>query len=267
VPVDEQTITLDGTGPVYYRAAPAAGAPPLYLHGIPTSSDDWTPFLERAGGIAPDLIGFGRSSKAANLDYRLQGLADFAGRLLGELGVERCSLVGHDWGSAVAVVAAQRHPDLVERVVLLDPVPLLHGFAWRGAARMLRAPAIGELLIGSVSRRMLARALRRASGAPASWTQARLAEVWEQFDQGTQRAILRLYRSTAPDALEDALGALQDIPTLLVWGVEDPRFSDELATRCAARLRPGAVERVQAGRWPWLADPSVVERVAAFLSP
>ena len=50
---------------------------PLYLHGIPTSSDDFVPFLERTGGVAPDLIGFGRSGKGGHLDYSIDGHADF----------------------------------------------------------------------------------------------------------------------------------------------------------------------------------------------
>ena len=48
-PVDEHTFTTD-RGPVFYRSAPGADDPPLYLHGIPTSSDDWIPFLELTGG-------------------------------------------------------------------------------------------------------------------------------------------------------------------------------------------------------------------------
>jgi pimeloyl-ACP methyl ester carboxylesterase len=61
VRVDEHTIEVAGA-PVFYRSAPnPAGAPPLYLHGVPTSSDDWVTLLARTGGVAPDLIGFGRS--------------------------------------------------------------------------------------------------------------------------------------------------------------------------------------------------------------
>ena len=72
VSVDEQTIELAGS-PVFFRAAPARGAPAVYLHGIPTSSDDWLGFLAATGGLAPDLIGFGRSGKGGQLDYTIDG--------------------------------------------------------------------------------------------------------------------------------------------------------------------------------------------------
>ena len=104
--VEEHTITIDHV-PVFYREgvaaagerqapevvgpAPSARPPVLYLHEALTSSDDWLPFLERAGGIAPDLIGFGRSAKAGNLDYSLAGLADFLEAFLDALGHMRFS--------------------------------------------------------------------------------------------------------------------------------------------------------------------------------
>ena len=144
--VDEQTITLAGS-PVYYRAASApgtraSGAQPLYLHGVPTSSDDWVPFLERTGGIAPDLIGFGRSSKAGNLDFTLGGLTDFLERFLDHLEIDRLQLVGQDWGGAVALAFAQRHPERVQRIALLNAVPLVAApFRWHRAAQALAASA------------------------------------------------------------------------------------------------------------------------------
>jgi pimeloyl-ACP methyl ester carboxylesterase len=264
--VDEHTITLGEAGPVYYRTAPAAGVPTLYLHGIPTSSDDWAPFLERTGGIAPDLIGFGRSSKGGHLDYSLDGLATFVEQLLDELGVDRVDLVAHQWGAAVGAVFAARHPDRVARITALQPLPLIEGFGWPRLVHWWRRPAIGELLMGATTRRMLGRELRRGAISADAWTPERVAAVWEQFDQGTQRAILRLHRGTAESALESVLGSLQ-MPVLIVWGDRDPWLAPKLADAYAARLADATVERCDAGHWPWLDRPELVERVAAAAAP
>ena len=70
--MDEHTIDVGGT-PVFYRRA--TGGALLYLHSVPTSSDDWRDMLARTGGVAPDLPGFGRSGKAAHYDYSLAGYA------------------------------------------------------------------------------------------------------------------------------------------------------------------------------------------------
>jgi pimeloyl-ACP methyl ester carboxylesterase len=241
---------------------------PLYLHGAPTSSEDWIPFLERTGGVAPDLIGFGRSGKGGHLDYSPAGLTTFVERFTDELGLERVQLVGHGWGGAIALLLAARDQARVERLVLIDAVPLLDGFEWPRTVRLMRMPVIGELMMGSITRSLLARCLRAGAVRPDAWSEAELRTVWGQFDQGTQRALLRLHRRADERRLAELgseLGALE-IPALVVWGERDPWLRSELADAYAARLPDATVRRVPgAGHWPWRDDPSVVDTVAEFL--
>jgi pimeloyl-ACP methyl ester carboxylesterase len=268
VRVDEHTIEI-GHAPVFYRDAAAEGVPTLYLHGAPTSSEDWIPFLERTGGLAPDLIGFGRSAKGGHLDYSPLGLTDFVERFLDEVGVARVKLVGHDWGAATGLLLATRSPERVERVVLIDAIPLFEGFQWHRVARLWRRPVIGELLMGSANRALLARQLRKGSVRADAWPDARIASIWEQFDQGTQRALLRLHRA-ASDARLAELGAgltSLEMPALILWGERDPWLRPELADAYAERLRAATVKRIpDAGHWPWLDQPEVIELVTDFLA-
>jgi pimeloyl-ACP methyl ester carboxylesterase len=276
VGVDEHTITLD-QAPFFYLTAPApgttprapgSGTPVLYLHGIPMSGDDWIPFLERTGGIAPDLPGFGRSSKAGNLDYSIDGHAAFIERLLEHLRVDRVMLVAHDWGAAGGLAFAERHRERVERIVLIDVVPLFGGARWPRLARLWRRPLLGELLMGSTTKWLLGRALRSGTVDPGAWSDARIATIWEQFDQGTQRAILRLHRSTTEQQLVQAGERLSrlDVPTLVVWGERDPWFGPQLADVYATHLPHATVDRIEnAGHWPWLDRPELIGRITAFL--
>lgn len=254
--MDEHTIDLAGT-PVFYRGAPAAGGTPtpVYLHGIPTSSDEWTGLLERTGGVAPDLIGFGRSGKGGHLEYTVAGLARFVERLLAELGVERAAVVGHDLGAAVALALA---PALVERAAVCSP--LLGGSSWRRIAGLLRRRVLGELTMGSTPRWLLERTLRRA-GLPKQRARA----VWDHFDQGTQRAILRLCRAGAPFApvSRDAPFAVGVAPELVVWGLRDPWLPADFAERFP---EADVVAIAQAGHWPWLQSSEAAERIAEFVS-
>ncbi len=265
--VDEHTIELDGS-PIYYRSASAPNVPPLYLHGVPTSSDDWTGFLERTGGIAPDLIGFGRSGKAGNLDYSIAGLANFVESLLNHLDVPRVQLVAHDWGAAAGLVFAQRHPERIERIVLLNALPLLPHFGWYPVARLWRKPMLGELAMGSTTRWLLGRALRHGAGNPDAWPKERARTVYEQFDQGTQRAILRLYRSANERRLAEAGQGLNTLtmPALIVWGLCDPWIPAMFGEEYARALPNATLETLPDARhWPWLDDERVIDRVAAFL--
>jgi pimeloyl-ACP methyl ester carboxylesterase len=271
VDVAEHTAELDGQ-PVFWRSASSSPsvsdrAPVLYVHGVPTSSDDWVPFLERTGGLAPDLLGFGRSGKGGQNDYSLDGIAHFVERFLDELvQVERVRLVVHDWGSA-ALAFAQRHPDRVERLVIVNAVPLLPGYRWHRVARLWRTRFVGEMAMGLTLRPTMARALRPAfaSGAvPDGFVEAAM----RHFDQGTQRAILRLYRS-APEELLDASGrglSSLSIPALIVWGARDPYISSRFGDQYAAELPMGEVVHVEdAGHWPWLDRPDLIDRIATFL--
>jgi pimeloyl-ACP methyl ester carboxylesterase len=277
VRVDEHTIELAGS-PVFLRRAAgpghgpggSPGPPPLYLHGIPTSSDDWIELLARTGGIAPDLIGFGRSGKGGQLDISIEGHADFLERLLSALAVERVKLVMHDWGAAGGLVFAQRHPDRVERLVLLNALPLLPGFRWSGLARVLRRPLLGELAMGTVNRRLLARFLGQGSADPRAWSRERVDALWHQFDQGTQRAILRLHRDAGEERLErlgSGLSALP-MPALVLWGTRDPWRPPAFAEAYAELLPSAELELLpDAAHWPWRDAPAAVDRITGFLLP
>ncbi len=167
---------------INYRQA--GDAPILYLHGVPTHSHDWIPFLERFGGIAPDLPGFGKSAKPADFDYSINGYDRFLEAFTEHVGLERFTLVVHDWG-AVGLALAQRFPDRIDRLVMFATVPFVPGFRWHRVARAWRRPMVGEFLMGITTRWAFRREL------PSELADA----AWDTFDHGTQRAILKLYRS------------------------------------------------------------------------
>ena len=262
---------LDGL-PVFWREAPApagvTGAPVLYLHGVPECSDTWLQFLERTGGVAPDLPGFGRSGKPGSLLYTIAEYEDFLERFLTERELERVSLVMHDWG-AVGLAFAQRHPERIERLVIINAVPVLPGYRWHRAARIWRTPGLGELAMGAVSERTLRFLSKETNATPGPMPEAWLASVLDHFDQGTQRAILRLYRSSPPEVLARA-GAhlsLLEAPALVVWGMSDPYLPARFGRDYAEALPHAELfEVADAGHVPWLDRPEVLERVVSFLN-
>ncbi|MCW2996755.1 MAG: alpha/beta hydrolase [Solirubrobacterales bacterium] len=268
--VTEHDATLDGE-PVFWLQGEGAGdgaVPVLYVHGVPTSADDWPAFLQRTGGLAPDLPGFGRSGKRGDGDYTMHRYASWLERFLEDRGVDRFSLVVHDWGG-IGLVLAQRFPERVERLVVMNAVPLLPGYRWHRLARVWRTRILGELFMGSVSRFTIKQLTRESNATKGPMPDAWLDHVIAHFDQGTQRAILRLYRSADPEDLAAAgaqLGTLT-CPTLVLWGDRDPYIPASFADVYAAAI-PGAelVRLPDAGHWPWLDRPDAVDTVAAFLA-
>ena len=243
-------------------------APVLYVHGVPNAGTMWRPFLERSGGVAPDLPGFGESGKSAGFDYSIAGYADWLEAFVDHLGLTRFSLVTHDWG-AVGLELAMRRPEAVERLVLIDLVPFLPGYRWHRTARIWRTPVVGELFMGSGTRWFTKRWLRMERALRPEHVDAFVDENWEQFDHGTQRAILKLYRSAPPPALERAgerLGAIT-APALVLWGEDDRFLPNRFAHDYARALGGEAQVEVVDGalHWIWLERPELVDRVVGFL--
>lgn len=252
--VAESNVQVAGLG-IHYRQA--GDAPILYLHGVPTHSYDWVPFLQRTGGVAPDLPGFGKSAKPGSFDYSIEGYDRFLEAFVDQLGLERFSLVMHDWGS-VGLALAQRFPERIERLVIFSIVPFVPGFRWHRVARGWRTPLVGELLMGITTRWGFRREL------PGELADA----AWDAFDHGTQRAILKLYRSSPSEVLARAGVRLGEIgaPALILWPEDDPYLGAEFGQAHADALGgESTLEMVRGGHWTWLRNPDLIERAAAFL--
>jgi pimeloyl-ACP methyl ester carboxylesterase len=92
---------------------------------------------------------------------------------------------------------------------------------------------------------------------------------WPDFDRGTRRAILRLYRSAPPEALARAGARLGELrcPALVIWGTRDPYIPAAFGRRYAEALGGEVtLEEVEAGHWLWLDRPELVDRAARFLT-
>jgi pimeloyl-ACP methyl ester carboxylesterase len=263
--MDERNEEVAGLGLHWRRHG---DAPIVYLHGVPGNSSDWLPFLERTGGYAPDLPGFGSSDKPAHFDYSIDGYGAFLRAYLDRIGLHRFSLVMHDWG-AVGLALAMAEPDRVERIVLISVVPFAEGYRWHRVARAWRTPLLGELSMGYSFKAGMRRFSREWLAAPGPAPPEMVDEVWRHWDHGTQRAILKLYRSAPPARLAaagDGLGAVK-APALVVWGEDDPYLPPSFAHAVAERLGgPTEVEVLEGARhWPWLDRPELVDRVVTFL--
>ncbi|MGW4878632.1 alpha/beta fold hydrolase [Streptomyces sp. NPDC004262] len=110
----ELNVALCGSGPAV-----------LLLHGFPHTWEVWTDVMADLSGrhrvIAPDLRGFGASSRPAS-GYDAGTLADDAAALLATLGVSSAAVVGIDAGTSPAFLLALRRPGLVRRLVVMESV-------------------------------------------------------------------------------------------------------------------------------------------------
>jgi epoxide hydrolase 4 len=230
----------------------------LFLHGFPELSRSWLrqlPVVASAGfrAVAPDLRGYGRSDRRG--PYDLETLAGDAAGLVRALGRERATVVGHDWGGAIAWATAFHHPSVVERLVILNaPHPALFagslGTNLRQLARFsyvlfFQVPRLPEWLLSRRRAAPIAWSLRRWSYGPSTWLPEQLEAYRDAFaDVSATGAALDYYRALRirPFARLRAAEAHRiDVPTLIVWGVHDPAFESELVSpeKLARWFAPG----------------------------
>jgi pimeloyl-ACP methyl ester carboxylesterase len=269
--IEERFVEVDGVR-VFAREVPGDGSPAVFVHGNPNDSRMWVHFLERirAPALAFDLPGFGRSDRPAPeaFDYSMHSYASFVDRLLDLLEIDRHRLVVHDWG-IVGLLAALRAPQRVERLALVNCVPVLPGYRWHWVARMWRRRGVGELFIAATTKPAMRLVLRPARPRMRPMPPGFVDRIWQHWDRGTMRAVLRLYRSADTRALAAAgerLGELR-CPALVVWGRRDPYLPAGFGRAYAERL-PSAelIELDDAGHWPWLDRPDLIPRVLDFVS-
>lgn len=93
--------------------------------------------------------------------------------------------------------------------------------------------------------------------------------IWEHFDQGTQRAILKLYRGAPPKVLEESGERFSQLtaPALVIWGEQDPYIPTRFGALYAETLPNARLELLpDAGHWPWYDRPDLIETAANFLA-
>lgn len=146
-------IDILGSHIAYLEAG--TGPTIVFLHGNPTSSHVWRNVIPHIAGrarcLAPDLIGMGRSGKPS-VPYRFTDHARYLDAWFDALELREVILVGYDWGGALAMDWAARHPERVRGLVVFET--FLRNMRWsewppEGAAlfRSLRTPGVGERIV------------------------------------------------------------------------------------------------------------------------
>jgi len=234
----------------------------VFMHGNPGSSEDWRDLVAEVGvfgrAVAFDLPGFGGADKPSGFDYRIEGYAQFITAALKELRIDRAHLVLHDFGGPMGLAWAATDSDSFASAVLFNTGTVSQR-KWHTMARIWRTPVIGELSMVLTNRRAWRRALSAGDSRPLP--AEFIDRMYDDYDRGTRRAVLKLYRATDvpyPGAKEIAntLRSL-DRPAIIVWGAKDPFIGRRGAEALRRDIFPRAeiVSLDDSGHWPFIDDP------------
>lgn len=263
----------------------------LLLHGFPECWATWRHVfqpLARAGFTvcAPDLRGFNTSDKPRRLeDYRVAASVDDMAGLLRELGFSHAHVVGHDWGGAVAWQMAQRRPDLVDRLVIINaPHPATFLRRMRSGeqlfasayAFLFQIPGVSELALRARDFRIIEDIFRRQPKRPAAYDEEDIAVMKDALRQhGALTAGLRWYRAALRQALRGRAKSGENAslyrtihqPTLVVWGLDDPALPPENLDGLREQVRELRLVTIpQCSHWVTHDAPEIlIEEMLAFL--
>ncbi|MBW1879041.1 MAG: haloalkane dehalogenase [Deltaproteobacteria bacterium] len=138
-PYESQYVEVLGSRMHYIEQG--VGDPILFLHGNPTSSYLWRDIIPHVSVhgrcIAVDLIGMGRSDKP-DLPYRFADHARYLDAFIEALGLDRVTLVVHDWGSALGFHWAHRHPERVRGIAFMEAI--VAPMTWAGFPKGYKLP-------------------------------------------------------------------------------------------------------------------------------
>lgn len=253
------------------------GAPVVLVHGVPGWSFHFRHLIRNISShrrcIALDHLGFGLSDKPRDWSYSPRDMARNVEGLIEGLGLKAVVLVVHDWGGPLGLSYALRKSDNVAGLVIFNT------WLWSSSGD-LRTRTTTRLLATGLYRWFDARFAvsarlfpRMASGRKNPLSAITRAHFYGPFRDPTQRSgLLGLVRSThTADGWVGTLGerreTLRGIPSLVVWGTDDPAFPPRFLDRWRAILPEANVAELPgAGHYPFEERPTETgELISEFL--
>src|SRR5580693_366476 len=250
------------------------GAPLILLHDYLASRVVWDDVLpglaSRFRVIAPDLPGFGESEKPPPGRYRydFEAFSESLVDLIAAVGLGRVSLCGHALGGAIALTPAATHADLVDKLILVNP--LVYPPRPDALSRIVGVPLLGPLLFKQLYGRTLFRNrfLGQERAGAEGVSSRRVDHLFELFDVPAAReaafATMHAMLDTRP--LTASVPRVT-APTLVAWGRANRSSPLEQGRRLARELRGARFEVFDCGMSPAEEVPEAFARsVTAFLT-
>lgn len=266
-PADATFVEVDGVPMRYIDVG--EGPAVVLIHGYSSSLDIWRRVVPRLAKrhrvIAVDLKGFGWSGRPAG-DYSPAAHARMVWNLLDQRGVKEAAVVGHSWGSSVALAMVLDAPERVRRVALYsayvyeDQVPSF--FLWA------RKSGIGEVLFGLYYRERVEDRVPLAYYDQSWVTQERVEHVERELNRtGAVAAALASARGQRYTEMQTRYASI-DQPVLLLWGRQDQVTPLLYGERLALDLPNATLEVVdRCGHIPMVeAEHATTRALAEFLA-
>ncbi|MBT5552068.1 MAG: alpha/beta fold hydrolase [Nitrospina sp.] len=228
------------------------------LHGNPTWSFYYRNLIlglkDSYRCVVPDHMGMGKSDKPQDYPYTLSRHIDNLEKLVDHLKLDEITLVVHDWGGAIGMGFAVRHPERIRRLVIFNTAAFLSQEIPL-SLRLCRLPGFGALAIRGFN--AFARgAIRWACAKPERMTKEVREGYLEPYDNFANRvANLRFVQDIPMDSESPSYNVVQNIeenlilfknhPVQIIWGAHDFVFNDHFLKRWQEIFPQAEVHRME----------------------
>ncbi len=247
----------------------------LMLHGFPEFWYSWRhqipEFAKDYKVVAIDLRGYNDSDKPHEpTAYTMDELIEDIEGVIQELGYDRCVLVGHDWGGAIAWCFAYAHPAMVDKLIVMNlphPAKLAEGL--RTPQQLLRSwyvfffqlPWLPEFILQAADYQAIEAMFTNSVINKRAFT---LADIKAYKDAAAKRgaltAMVNYYRNFFQGPFNQDWGILP-IPTLMIWGENDVALGKELTYGTQAYVKDFRVKYIpNCSHWVQQEQPQLVNR-------
>jgi pimeloyl-ACP methyl ester carboxylesterase len=275
-------------------AGPADAPPLILLHGFPESHRTWRyvmrHFQDRYRLIAPDQRGFAGSSKPEGVEaYQPKNMVADLLALADHLGIAAFTLVGHDWGGAIAWMAALNHPDRITRLIMANAA---HPFTYQKALfddpdQRMSAQYITEMRASDFEQKVIdmgwdayfdSRFAEPSAAAHIS-PQERAIYLAQWQTPGAFTAMVNWYRASPlivppvegevprPAYLNRPFPPVTQ-PTLLYWAMDDYALRPSLLDGIETLVPELTLVKAPGGHFvPWEQPEALIAAIEDFLAP
>ncbi|MBV9390137.1 MAG: alpha/beta hydrolase [Chroococcidiopsidaceae cyanobacterium CP_BM_ER_R8_30] len=248
----------------------------LMLHGFPEFWYSWRhqllEFSKDFKVVALDLRGYNDSDKPQNMSaYVMSEFVEDVKGVIQGLGYERCILVGHDWGGAIAWNFAYTYPEMVERLIVLNlPHPAKFAQGFRTPQQLLRSsyifffqlPWVPEFLLQLSDYQAIEKAFTGMAVDKSAFTQADLEAYKDAAaKRGALTAMLNYYRNVIQQRLLSEDWSILEVPTLMIWGENDTALGKELTYGTEAYVKNFQIKYIpNCSHWVQQEQPQLVNQ-------
>jgi pimeloyl-ACP methyl ester carboxylesterase len=241
----------------------------LFIHGLGSSADRWLDIpdaLSIAGlhTIAMDLPGFGLSDKPEDTDYTIEQFVRFVADFIQQVGLakdkefssSKTSIVGHSLGGYIAAQLAVEHPELVDKLVLIDTSGMLDGPTPLLQQYLDAAMSPTKESVRAVFEQLVADPIRIPDALVDGF-------IYRISQPGAKHAFKSafdnsVYSQIGTDRLKQ-IGGDNKIPVLIIWGMQDKLIPLNYFKILHEAIEGSKVEIVEdAGHAPFAEKPAIV---------